>query len=79
MVNPLSAVTQGFISNGSHVPLLVSVQGLLIFTIVPVSTNNSGGSLSEEGDEQGGRFRKRKYQTEDDEILIIVKAWLTSQ
>lgn len=82
MVSPLSAATQGFISDGSHIPLMVSVQGLLIFAFVPVSGAPGFGGGQGEGDEEelGDRFRKRRQQqTEEDEILVIINAFLNTQ
>lgn len=82
MVSPLSAATQGFISDGSHIPLVVSVQGLLIFAFVPVSGGSrAGGSQSVDEDIEGGSHQRRKahYEAilrEDEELLEVIKTWL---
>lgn len=83
MVSPISAATQGLISSGSHFPLAVSIQGLLIFAIVPVSGGrNSGGGFGEDQEEEhgGGRFRRQTdQQTENEEIFAIINAFLATQ
>ncbi len=80
MINPLAVVTQGFISEGSHFPLLVSIQGLLIFAVVSTTTSNTGSPGEEEEDERGDRFRRRQEQQRtEDEIFAIINAFLATQ
>lgn len=80
MVSPLAAATQGLISDGLHRPLRVSVQGLLIFALVPVGGRDSGSFGEDQEEEHGGRSRRRRrQQQQEDEIFVIINAFLATQ
>ena len=81
MVSPISAATQGLISSGSHFPLVVGIQGLLIFVVTPGTQTRQRGddTAGMEEEERGGSRHRHRRQEEEQEILAIINAFLRTQ
>jgi hypothetical protein len=74
MIKPFQVITQGRLSNVTKRALLIAVLGYLSF-VDPVTPDVSGGGGGKDLAEIARLEKVRRIQMDDEEILIILKAF----
>jgi len=88
VVSPISAASDGYLSDGTHIPLAIASRGLLIFTFIPpppppvsrgshsLSQPPIGGGPVHFGESKLPQFNEQEELEEEEIIFGVIQAFL---